>query len=151
MAINSLRNLEVSERIVVTSREVEDFYKKNPQNTNERYFLKFKIVSYSVADTGKEAFNVKGIKWDDLGWIEKPDLSENMQFIVNMKEEEVSKPIKIAEGYQFTKFVKKEESRLKTLDEAWGNIEKIIQKDKMEKFEKDYIEELKKKASIIYL
>ena len=63
----------------------------------------------------------------------------------------MSKPVKVDQGFQFLKLVKKIKSHRKTLKERWVDIERTIQNGKMDKFEKDYASELKKKAIIVYL
>ena len=152
LAIRNVRQMEVSERVVITAREVEMHYKAHPERSEDRYLLKTKIVPFSVASTPEEAKReAERVSWIDVDWIDRSRLAEGMAFVKGMKPGEVSKPIKVAQGFQFVKLIQIEESRMKTLTERWGDIEKFLQGEKMDKFEKEYVGELRAKSSIIYL
>jgi len=153
IAIRNLKEVETSERIVVTSREVEEYHAANPEDQAERYKLQTKIVPFRIASGEADAVaKEKDIPWIDVDWIERPKLIPTMSAVVTeMKEGGVSKPLKVDQGYQFIKLVSKEEKRPKTLGERWGEIERTLQKEKMETFEKGYIEGLCERASIVYL
>ena len=152
LAVEKLRHAEFSERIVVTSQEVEDYYKKNPEKEEEKYLIK-------MCDIANESINEKGelvkeinYKWDDLGWVEKKDLSSNLLFVSNIKIGQKSKPTKIGgSNYQIVLLEDKKGERLKTLDERYSEIERILQDGKRDKFEKEFEKELRAKASITYL
>jgi len=143
LAIRNLRQLEVSERVVVTPSEVEDYYAANPEYTDNRYLLKTKIVGSSEKE--------KDVKWMELDWIDESDLAKKFYFVTSLKEGEISQPLRVEQGKQFIKLVKRENSRLKTLTESWGGAEKKLQEIKMKKFEKGYVSNLRKEASVVYL
>jgi hypothetical protein len=152
LAIRNLRSTEISERVVITSREIEEYHQKNPEYSQDQYLLKTRLVPFSLASTPEEAIKKSHkVKWIDVDWIERSRLLDQMKFVADMKIGEISKPIKVAQGFQFVKLIKKEKSHQKKLTERWGDIEKLLQQQKMEKFEKEYVEGLKKKASIVYL
>lgn len=152
LAIRNLKQLEASERVIITSHEVEEYHKENPEYKDERYLLKTKIISLDDAKTENDAKKIVGKgEWLELDWIERSNLADKMLFVARMKEGEISEPLKVLGGHQFITLVKREEKRLMTLDERWSDIERVIQKGKMEKFEKEYIYDLRKKASIVYL
>lgn len=142
LAIRNLRQYEISERVVITPHEVETYHKNNPEHSEDRYLLQTKIVK----DTKD-----KKTPWIDLDWIKASHLTERMKFVHEMKEGDESNPIDVDQGYQFVKLVKKEESHLLALNERWVSIEKELQRQKIETFEKKYAQELKTKASIVYL
>ena len=68
-----------------------------------------------------------------------------------MLPEGTSKPITTEFGYQLVKLVDKIDRHIKTLKERWVEIEKKIQDEKKERFDKEFIKELREKASIVYL
>jgi len=150
VAVGNLRNLEVSERIVITAGEVEKFYKKNPKYVDDRYSLKTRVIPFIKAKTVDEAAKVKGEKWIDVDWINASDLADRMLFVKKMKIGGTA-ALKVEQGHQFVRLVKKEEKRLKTVNERWGEIEKTLQDEKRGKFETEYLSELREKASIVYL
>jgi parvulin-like peptidyl-prolyl isomerase len=152
LAIRNLRQLEISERIVVTTHEVENYHKANPEYSEDTYVLHTKIIPPSAAKTEKEAIKKQNsVGWIELDSVKKSELLSKMSFVSKMKEGEISKPVKVDQGFQFLKLVKKIKSHRKTLKERWVDIERAIQKEKMDKFEKDYVSELKKRAIIVYL
>jgi len=150
IALRNLRQLELSERVVITSRDVEVYHKSHPEYTDDRYLLQTKIVPFDKAKDEAKALKIKGVSWIDLDWINASALAERMAFVQRMSEGDTSKAIKVEHGYQFIKVIKKEVKHLKSLNEAWGGIERTIQQERMERFEKEYLVELRKKASIVY-
>ena len=151
LASEKLKHAEFSERVVVTSQQVEDYHKNNPEKENEKYSLKMcEVPSDCINDQG-EFIQKIDYKWEDLGWIEKKDLSANLSFVSKMNVNQISKPKKIGKFYQMVKLEEKKSERLKTLDERYSQIERTLQEEKREKFEKEFEKELKGKALIIYM
>ena len=76
MAVERLKMAQFSEKGVVMSQEVEEFYKKNPSWSEEKYNLQICDLSESDVDKdGNSVADKSGGKWDDLGWILKKDLN----------------------------------------------------------------------------
>lgn len=140
LAVKNLRNLELSERVVVTNSEIEKYHKDNPEYSEEKYLLQTKITPDDKLDKHDS------IKWIDLDWISEHELVDQMKFVSGMEVGDISKPVRVDQGYQFVKLVKKEESHKRDIKERWVEIEKKIQLKKSEEFEKKYVIELRKKA-----
>jgi len=151
LAIRNLRQVEVSERVIITAHEVEKYYKNNPEYSDDRYLLQTRIVPFRKASTEQEAIANKDVSWLELDWIDHSNLAERMLFVADLKVDEISKPLKVSQGYQFIKLIKKDPKHLKTIDERWVSIERELQKQKTEGFEKEYVQGLRKKAAIVYL
>ena len=151
LAVMNLKQLEISERIVITSQEVEKYYNNNPEESEDKYLLQTVIVPFDKFEKAESIEKIKDLEWIDLDWVDKSRIAKHMSFVHDMKDGEISKPVKMEYGYQFVKLVKKEQSHLKTIEERWIDIERKLQKDKMVKFEKKFVKELRKKASIVYL
>ena len=152
LAIRSLRSLEISEQVVVTTDEVKTYFKANPEYSDDEYLLKTKIVPAARAESEVAAVKeAKKIKWIELDWVKKSNLAKKMSFVSKMKVDEISKPLKVAQGYQFLKLIKKVAGHLEILDERYVKIERLLQDEKMAKFEAEYVGKLRKDASIIYL
>ncbi|MFC1894559.1 SurA N-terminal domain-containing protein [Candidatus Dependentiae bacterium] len=151
LACEKLKHAEFSERVVVTSQEVEEYYKKNPEMEHETYLLKMSTISKDCLNQKGEFVKKVDYKWDDLGWIEKKDLSSSLSFVSKMKVNQISKPKKMGYGYQMVKLEAKKMERLKTLDERYSEIDLELQKQKKGKFEQDFKKELLAKASIRYI
>jgi len=140
LAIKNLRQMEMSQRSVTSNHEIEEYYKKHPTYAKDRYLLQTKIVPPSRKE--------RRVKWIDLDWIEKENLSDKISFVPKMKEGEISRSIKTAQGAQHIKLVKFEPKHLKTLDESWAEIDRAIRQAKMEIFEAEYMVNQRKRAHI---
>ncbi|HBS48322.1 TPA: hypothetical protein DEO28_00625 [Candidatus Dependentiae bacterium] len=151
MSVNNLLQLEVKSRIFVTTQELEEYYQKNPQWEEAEFILKTCIIPFKEVKDEKDILKKKDLAWIQTDWVKKEDLSEEMSFISDMQKGDISKPIKTAKGYQLVQIVDKREKHLKLLDEVAVEVRKKIREEKMEKFEKEYLKELKDKAFIEYL
>ena len=151
LAVEKLKQAEFSERVVVTSQAVEDYYKGNPEWGQEEFLLKICDLSEKDVDEKGEVVKKNDLKWDDLGWIERAKISSDLDLITKLAKNEISKPVKIETGYRLFKVEDKKEEHLKTLDERYVSIERMLQYQKKEKFEKEFEKELKGKATIVHL
>jgi hypothetical protein len=141
IAVENVKRAEISEKIVITAQEVEEYYDKHPQFTKESYHLQT-----STQDDGKPE------AWQDLGWIGKKDLSKQFECVLTMQSGAISEPIANEEGQQQRiKLVEKKEAHRKTLDEQYGAIERKLQNAKKKNFLSEVEKELKEKATIVYL
>jgi len=158
LASKNLKQLETSERIVVSKTEVEDYFKRKPQYEEDQYLMKTVIISFDELGEEKDEAKInqiikdkKDIDWIDLDWTDKDDVADQMHFVYDMKKGEISRPVKTDIGYQFVQLVDRIDRHKKTLDESYVDIEKKIQEKKQKKFEDEFIHELREKASIVYL
>jgi len=152
MAINSIISVEIKNRIFVTTQEIEEEFKKNLEWEDEQYILKTCIVSFDKAKNEKEvlALNAKDFDWIQTDWVTKEDISDEMAFVFDMKKGELSKPVKTANGFQIVELLDKKDRKVKSLDQVAVEIRKKLREAKMEKAEKDLLEELKSRANIEY-
>jgi parvulin-like peptidyl-prolyl isomerase len=97
-AVERFKHAEFSERVVVTSQEVEEEYKKNPIKIQEKYLLKIcDLPAGSVDSKGLLNKSVKiynDLKWEEIGWVPKAELSQQLRFVEKMEKGETSKPFK---------------------------------------------------------
>ena len=152
LASENVRRAEVSEKIVVTSQEVEDYFKKHPEYTKETYHLKIATLSENEAKRSKKLLAAGKItNWKDLGKIEKEDIDPRYAEVFSMKNGETSTPVKSHEKYLIIHLIDKQPKRLQTLDERYGSIEKMFHQKKRVELLKSFQEDLMSKASIVYL
>ena len=141
-AVERAKSAELSEKIMITTQEVESFYKDHPEYTKEEYHLNIASVDE----------NNQPQQWEDLGWVAREDIGEKFSKVLSMKPNEISEPIETDEKmHQVIKLVDKKEKRLKTLDERYRDIEQTIQKERSETFVTSFEKELLDHASITYL
>ena len=148
LASEKIKHLEINEKLVVTSQQVEDYYKKNPEYSKESCWIK-------IADVPKDMQNKKIDKnkllWDDLGWVSKKDVASDLDFIFDMEKGDISEPVKRDDKFQAILLVDKKVKRLKTLEERYIDIENLLQNEKREKLEREFEVNAKKDATIVYL
>jgi parvulin-like peptidyl-prolyl isomerase len=141
-AVERAKSAELSEKIMITTQEVESFYKDHPEYTKEEYHLNLASVDE----------NKQPQEWEDLGWVAREDIGEKFAQVLSMAPGEISKPIETDEKTtQLIKLVDKKEKRLKTLDERYRDIEQTIQKERSETFVTSFEKELLDHASITYM
>lgn len=67
----------------------------------------------------------------------------------NMKVNEISEPIKFQGGYSIIKVTGKEPSRVKTFEEAFGEVASEVQEQELKRLENEWVENLKKKYKVV--
>ena len=145
IATANVRRAEMSEKIVVTTQDVKDYYEKHPIYM---FHLKVTTINKDQLDQKDVLIKEGKVDWKDIGEINKEDIGKNFHCVFNLKKGAVSKPIPTEDGnYQLVMLVNKRE---KTLDERYGEIEKMLQHKQRKKFFEEFEEELKGKATIIY-
>jgi parvulin-like peptidyl-prolyl isomerase len=151
-SVENVKKAETSEKTVVTSQDVEDFYKKNISYTKETYHLKIAYLNAEEKADYKRLVEKGKIKWKDLSWVNKKDLDiEYADALKNMNPKQISMPIKIDSKYVLLKILDKKNSRIKTLRERYGKIEKKLHMKKRKKYLKIFEKNLIEKASIAFL
>ena len=151
IAIERLKGAEFNERVVVTSQDIKDYFNKNQSWSEEKYLLKICELQDDSVDENGILIKKDNLKWDDLGWIKKDDLSSSMSFVSNMKKSQICKPVKIGDSYQLVEVVDRSEKFLKSLDDRYNEIEMFLQEEKRAKFGVEFEKELRADASIVYL
>ncbi len=151
IASENVRRIELSERLVITSQEVERYYHDNPSYLPEAYHLSICTIPADKIKNFKEFIKSNDASWNDLGMIEKEEIGDNFSFVVAMKPGQISKPFKIDNQRKIIKLLAKQDRRLKTLDECYIQIERELQDNRKSDHLIQLEKELKEKASIIDL
>ena len=147
IASENIKRMEVTDKIVVTSQEVENYYAKNEERTPEEYYLK--MIPVDTDPKAEAALNKSEAV--DLDWVKKEDLDPRFEFVLQMKKGEISKPVSVNDKNYVIEVTDKKESRIKTLDERYEEIDKKLIKHKQEKLIKRFEDDLLKNATIIKL
>lgn len=159
IACENIKRMEVTDKIVVTSQEVENYYNNNSEFTPEEYYLK--MIPVQKTQSKQEASD-KNINLDkknnlnladtvDLGWIKKEDLDPKFEFVLTMKKGQTSETVNVNDKDYVIEIADKKESRKKSLNERYNEIEKLLTQKKQEKLVKKFETDLKKNSTIIYL
>lgn len=151
LAVQKLKGAELSERVVVTNQEVEDYYSKHPVTVDTKYLIQIADLTDKDIDPQTKKVKKENIKWESLDWVEQKDLSDNLKFVTQMDKNQISKPVKTQNGYRLVKLIDKKDGYTKTLKDCYIEVERTIQEEKREKFEHEFEEELLSKAVIVDL
>jgi len=148
LSAEKIKHVEINEKVVITAQVVDGHCKKNPEYTKEMYLIK---IAELPADQVDKEINEKKLSWENFEWTAKEKISPDLSFVFNMKKGEVSKPMKINDQYQVVKLLDKKERRLRTVEERYSEVERLLQNEERKKLEKDFEKEVKKDALITLL
>lgn len=128
LAVENLKRMEIADKIVITSQEVEARFNSDPKYSPEEYHLKMIPIKKKTDND-----------FIDLGWIKREELDKKFHFVFKMKKGEVSEsPVKINEKEYFVEVVDKKERKKITLSERYGEIERALVKEQMDKEMKNF-------------
>ncbi|KKQ33421.1 MAG: hypothetical protein US49_C0001G0101 [candidate division TM6 bacterium GW2011_GWF2_37_49] len=123
LAVENLKRMEITDKIVITSQEVETYFKNHQEYSQEEYHLKMIPVK-------KKSVNDE----IDLGWVNREELDKKFHFVFEMKKGDVSKkPVSISEKKYFVEVLDKKERKEVALSQRYGVIERLLTKERMEK------------------
>jgi parvulin-like peptidyl-prolyl isomerase len=151
LAVENLKRAEISEKIVITSQQVEQFYKEHPDHSPEQYNMSLSILTDSQVKTYKEAVKKKELEWIDLGWVNPKDIDAKYNFIASMTPKTISKPIQIDNSYRLLKLNDKKEKTLRSLDERYNEIERQLHNTLRDEVFTNFQKEIKEKAALVSL
>lgn len=156
LAINHLTqsviSAEVSEKIIVSAQEVEQYYTENPSYTKDQYKIVICTIPADQLEQSATFAANKDSHWESLGWIESKDLGEQFETIKDLKKDQISAPVKAADGSMFVfKYTEHRESRLKTLAERYSAIERQLQSERKGSIVTNFLKELNEQATIEHL
>lgn len=147
LATENIKRAEMSEKIIVTSQEVEDYYKAYPEKTLTRYHIKVCTVKKTVTIIDDTC------EWEDLGWIYEKDMDQDLKKeIPFLNVGSISKAFVIDNIMcQYIKLVNKDLERMKTLDERYVAIERLLQEKKRTEYISSFEKNLRKNACVLII
>ncbi len=152
IAVENLKRVEIDEKIVITSKEVEKYHKKNPEYDEASFLLETASFSPKNVDNYKDLIRNKKITWNALGWLSADELDKRFESVKSLEKGQISKPIKLSEkNYLVFRLKDKQEKSFKKLETRYGEIERILKDQKREFLSENLIKETQTKTSIIYL
>ncbi|MFH0898426.1 MAG: peptidyl-prolyl cis-trans isomerase [bacterium] len=152
IAVENIKKLEIDEGVFVSSQEVEAYYNNNPEYQEEAFHLKKAVLTEEKKDSYQKLIKEKKITWDDLDWVEKRNIDTQFSLLFTMNKGDISTPVKIDDNkYIIFNIVNKKERKLKELTNRYTSIEKHLRDQKRDSVLSKLLEDLEKKASIVYL
>ncbi len=161
MANENVKRAEISEKIIVSSQEVESYYNEHPEYTKEAYHIATTTIAEDDYTTKKatqpdastqDLFGTdQKLTWEDHGSIETADLNDDYLDVQKLGIGQIMEPLHKENSYELVKLVGKQEVRLKTLAERYNHIERAIQNKRKDKIIKELEQNLRAKATITHL
>ncbi len=162
-AVNGMIDFKIRSNMIVPRKDVEAWHTAHPQIEPAHYQLQYADINLNAdardADYNQlyeklKKFSKAGIgfevNWGEPDWFEKDDIAKNIQFIVSMQEGEISKPIKINNGFRIYRMVKRQEKNERSLDpQRYREIVEILLQPMYKKLLAEYRTHLFEHASIV--
>ena len=151
IAMINLLQMAVREKVFIGKTEVRRYIDEHPETAQEQYLLKTTVVPFSKAADEAALKAVTEFDWVESDWIKRSELSDSMQFVATLGLGTMGAPVKTEHGFQLVLLSKKQEARLRTFEERYGEVEEEIRAKKMETFEEEFQDELKKRSVVVYV
>ena len=151
IAVENVKRMEVDDKIIITSQDVEAFHKKNPEYDKESYHLRIATIPNDKKDVHQELIEDGKLTWSDKGWIAKAELDERYSFVSTMKKGAISKPVNVNNKTLLFHVVDRKDKKLKELTHRYSAIEGFLREQQRSKYIDDFLSELEAKASIVYV
>lgn len=158
-AVNTMIDFKVRSNLIVPRKDVEAYYDEHPEYTEARYEIvraELPILKNVKKEREKVEFAIKEKKsfdkivtWSDSFWIKKSSIAEEKKGITELAVGEVLLAGQEDGFFELFKLVGKEDMRLKSLDERYQDIAKLLQKPRFEELLKKYKESLFESITII--
>lgn len=150
LSVNNTKQAEISEKVLVTSQEVEDYYHHNPESVKATFNLHMAVLDEDKVDEYKTLVDSSQVTWKDLGFVEADEVDSRYVEATRMRVGEITAPIKVNTKYVLIKLEAKKDGHLLTLAERYGDIEKELQQEKRNSFVQLFQGELRSKAFIYF-
>ena len=149
--VDAVRSMYIQEKCFISPQKIEAYCAAHPEYAPEKYALKSAFIDEEQLDEASQLKEGEVIEWIDLGWIEKPSITQTMKFVTELKVGSSSPVVKTEQGYQIFKLEDKKEERLLTVEERYLDVEKKLLQDEREVLEKELVQQLRNRASLVYL
>ena len=154
-SVDTLLNLKITSRLVVTREEIEAYFTQNPETVQAQYRIQKGFIDkdlctedeiYTKLKTHKLA---RHIDWSDSYWLDEDEIADNRLFIKDMAEDEIAFVESDGDRYVFIQMLKKSPAHERTLEERYKEIADILRAPLFEKMFSEYKAELLEKYEVI--
>lgn len=159
--INTMLDIKIRSNLIVPRKDVEEYYKNNPEIIEATYTLERAVIPQSekmsadkqykilvkYAQTKKE---VSGINWSDSFTLNHSDIAEIRQFIYSMEPGDISLPCIINGGFEIFRLISKTAESVISLEDSYREIVDILRRPKYEELMEKYREYLSSNNSVLY-
>lgn len=146
----------ITSKVLITQEEIQKYYKEHPEYIPasvkiEKIFVdKEKVTQEMIDDLKKYKIGEDSIVWSTSYWIAIDELIDSKKCLGDLKPGDIE-VFDAGNSYEIVRIVKKQERRLKSLEEASKGIMEKLQYQKYELQLKEYKENLLKEYDIVYM
>lgn len=159
--VNTMLDIKIRSNLIVPRREVEEYYKNNPEVIEASYTLERAFVPQSpkissdkqykiLVDYSKIGKGVANITWSDAFVLNHSDIAESRNFIYSMEPGTISLPLLVNGGFEMFRLVEKTAETVKTLEDSYRDIVEILRRPRYEELMEKYREHLSQTSSVVY-
>ncbi len=160
--INTMLDIKIRSNLIVPRKDVEEYYKNNPEVIEATYTVQRAFVPQSakisadkqyavLVNYAKSGKGVAGIVWGEPMTLNHSEIAENKKFIYEMEAGDISLPRLVNDGFELFKLVEKTPRTVKSLEDSYRDIVDILRQPKYEELMRKYKELLSKNSSVVYL
>ena len=155
-AIRRLMQELITNRIVVSEKEIRDYFNHHPLCVPASYKVRKGMVSKSALneDQIQDLFafgkNKEDVVWSASYWIAENELAEHKKFITGMAIDQVMLSEELDNEYEVVQLLKSKPAHTKTFEERYNEILQTLRFPKYDELMKAYEQELLKKYEVVY-
>lgn len=155
-AIRRLMQELITNRIVVSEKEIRDYFNRNPLCIPASYKVRKGVVSKAVLndeqlqDLLTSGKNKEDVVWANSYWIAENELAEHKKFITGMNIDQIMLSEELDNEYEVVQLLKSKPAHTKTFEERYNEILQTLRFPKYDELMKNYEQELLKKYEVVY-
>lgn len=160
--VNQILDFKIRSRLIVPEREVIAYYNENPEVQEASYHIQVGMIPFSDDQSIEQQkksidqfinhdIGFMEIEWQEPFWIEKNEMAEDKQFLIDLNPGETSSVQETADGFQVFKKIADKPERVRTLDERYREISELLRKPKYDQLLNEYRQELMDTGAVKYL
>jgi len=160
--VNQMFDYKVRSNLIVPRKDVEAYYKANPETAEATYKIEYAEVPFDPQMAGeRQTRRIKSAigdgtckykyEWTMPFTLGSSEIAASKSFIREMKPDEYHGPIELDNGYGIYHLVEKTDEHELTLEERYHDIVELLRAPRYEELLNEYRDNLVKSTSVLYL
>ncbi len=162
-AINAMISQKVYAQVMVSRKEVLDYFNAHPEIIEASRQVSRAVVPYKdknayQRESEEQALKlqlkntefVDSLSWSEPFWINSNQVAADKRFIFDLGVGQISSPCVIQNGFELLKITGKEDERPRPIEERYAQIAEILARPRYDILLEKYRTQLMESASIVY-
>lgn len=151
-AVNQINNFRMSSGLILSEREIKEYYDKYPMINPARYSIQRGSLPLAEGSLDELQATIaryeSQISWGEPFWLDESDIAEDKSFITTLRPNQIHVE---KEGGEVvvTRLVEKQEAQKVPLEQRRSDIEQLIYREKSKKLFDEYKKELDDMTAVI--